>query len=48
MTHCNGAAGYLPTLASYAEGGYEVQSSAFTPGADELVAVEARGMWKGL
>ena len=48
MTHCNGAAGYLPTLASYAEGGYEVQSSAFAPGADELVVEEARRMLEGL
>jgi hypothetical protein len=35
LTHCNGAAGYLPTRSSYAEGGYEVQSSPFAPGADE-------------
>ena len=32
LTHCNGAAGYLPTKSSYAEGGYEVQSSHFAPG----------------
>ena len=37
MTHCNGAAGYLPTQPSYAEGGYEVQSSPFAPGAAELI-----------
>src|SRR5437773_2709509 len=24
LTHCNGAAGYLPTSSSYSEGGYEV------------------------
>lgn len=35
FTHCNGAAGYVPTRPSYAEGGYEVQSSPFAPGADE-------------
>ena len=33
ITHCNGSAGYLPTEASYAEGGYEVQSSPFGRGA---------------
>ncbi len=35
FTHSNGAAGYVPTRPSYAEGGYEVQSSPFAPGADE-------------
>lgn len=35
FTHCNGAAGYVPTRPSYAEGGYEVQSSPFAPGAAE-------------
>jgi neutral ceramidase len=35
ITHCNGAAGYVPTRASYSEGGYEVQSSPFAPGSDE-------------
>jgi hypothetical protein len=33
LTHCNGAAGYLPTPESYPEGGYEVESSRFGPGA---------------
>lgn len=42
FTHCNGAAGYVPTRASYAEGGYEVQSSAFAPGAGEQLVDEAR------
>jgi hypothetical protein len=37
MTHCNGSAGYLPTGPSYADGGYEVNSSRFAPGADEQV-----------
>lgn len=37
MTQCNGAAGYLPTRSSYPEGGYEVESSPFAPGADEAV-----------
>jgi hypothetical protein len=40
LTHCNGAAGYLPTRSSYAEGGYEVQSSHFAPGADEVLIRE--------
>ena len=40
LTHCNGAAGYLPTRPSYSEGGYEVQSSHFGPGAAEMLAEE--------
>lgn len=40
FTHCNGAAGYLPTRESYPEGGYEVQSSAFAAGAAEALADE--------
>jgi neutral ceramidase len=35
FTHCNGAAGYVPTRTSYAEGGYEVQSSPYGPNAAE-------------
>lgn len=41
FTHCNGAAGYVPTRSSYPEGGYEVQSSAFAPGADEQLVAES-------
>ena len=44
FTHCNGAAGYVPTGPSYPEGGYEVQSSPFAPGADERLADEAKRM----
>lgn len=44
FTHCNGAAGYVPTSPSYPEGGYEVQSSPFAPGADLRLAEEARRM----
>jgi len=44
FTHCNGAAGYVPTSPSYPEGGYEVQSSPFGPGADERLADEAKRM----
>jgi hypothetical protein len=48
MTHCNGAAGYLPTKPSYDEGGYEVQSSSFAPTAAEQVIEEAVRMLKDL
>lgn len=48
VTHCNGNAGYLPTTAAYPDGGYEVQSSRFAPGADERVVQEAVRMLKGL
>lgn len=44
VTHCNGAAGYVPIRSSYAEGGYEVQSSSFGPGADEALAEETLKM----
>ncbi len=44
FTHCNGAAGYLPTSPSYPEGGYEVESSPFAPGADRRLAEEATRM----
>jgi hypothetical protein len=40
LTHCNGAAGYLPTPESYSEGGYEVQSSKFGLGAAEVLIEE--------
>jgi hypothetical protein len=48
LTHCNGAAGYLPTSSNYPEGGYEVQSSHFAPGADEVLIQETLDMLKGL
>jgi hypothetical protein len=48
FTHCNGAAGYVPTRPSYAEGGYEVQSSSFAPGAGEQLVQEAVRMLKEL
>jgi hypothetical protein len=44
LTHCNGAAGYLPTRPSYSEGGYEVQSSHFGPGAAEALVSETLTM----
>jgi hypothetical protein len=46
-THCNGAGGYVPTHASYAEGGYEVQSSPFGPGAAERLVEETTRMLRG-
>ena len=48
MTHCNGAAGYLPTRESYPEGGYEVQGSAFGPGAAEALVDETLKMLREL
>ncbi len=43
ITHCNGAAGYLPTKEAYPGGGYEVQSSSFGPeAADEVVKETVR------
>jgi len=48
MTHCNGSAGYMPTRASYPEGGYEVRGTRFAPGADEKVVEEAVRMLKEL
>jgi hypothetical protein len=41
ITHCNGASGYLPPLELYKEGGYEIETSPFAPGAAEVVAKEA-------
>lgn len=48
LTHCNGAAGYLPTSSSYSEGGYELQSSHFAPGADEVLIGETLSLLKAL
>jgi len=48
LTHCNGAAGYVPTRSSYPEGGYEVQSSSFAPGAGEALVDEAVRLLKDL
>ncbi len=48
LTHCNGAAGYVPTRSAYPEGGYEVQASPFGPGADEVISKEAVRMLKQL
>jgi neutral ceramidase len=48
ITHCNGAAGYLPTSDAYLEGGYEVKSSRFAPGSAEQVIREAVRMLHAL
>jgi Neutral/alkaline non-lysosomal ceramidase, N-terminal len=41
ITHCNGAAGYLPPKDLYVEGGYEINSSPFAPQAAEMVVKQA-------
>jgi hypothetical protein len=41
ITHCNGAASYLPTKEMYVQGGYEVNTSPFGPQAADIVAREA-------
>jgi hypothetical protein len=48
LTHCNGAAGYVPTRASYPQGGYEVQASHLAPGGGEQIAEVAGKMLKEL
>ena len=48
ITHCNGAAGYLPTRDAYIEGGYEVRSSPFAPSAAEKVVKKAVEMLHNL
>ena len=37
ITHCNGSSGYLPPAALYKEGGYEISSTHFEIGSDEMV-----------
>jgi hypothetical protein len=41
ITHCNGAAGYLPPANLHIEGGYEVESSPFAPEAADMVVKQA-------
>jgi len=48
LTHCNGAAGYLPTRESYSQGGYEVETSRFGPGADAALIGETVKMLREL
>ncbi len=44
ITHCNGSSGYLPPAALYKEGGYEINSTHFAIGSDELVIKKALRM----
>jgi neutral ceramidase len=37
LTHCNGSSGYLPPAGLYKEGGYEINSTHFEIGSDEMV-----------
>ena len=48
LTHCNGAAGYIPTEESYPSGGYEVDSSQFAAGSGERIVGVALRMLKDL
>jgi len=48
VTHCNGAAGYLPPEHLYIEGGYEIKSSPFAPQAADIVVKQAVKMLHGL
>jgi neutral ceramidase len=48
ITHCNGAAGYLPIRSAYLEGGYEVRSSRFAPDAADKVIQESLRMLNAL
>ncbi len=48
ITHCNGAAGYLPTKEACPDGGYGVDNSPFAPEAAEMVVKEAVQMLRGL
>ena len=41
ITHCNGAASYLPTKEMYVQDGYEVKTSPFAPQAADIVIREA-------
>jgi hypothetical protein len=48
LTHCNGAAGYFPTQASFPAGGYEVGASRCAAGAGEQIVTQALQMLKEL
>lgn len=41
VTHCNGARGYLPPAHRYKEGGYEIETSPYAPGAADRAVKEA-------
>jgi neutral ceramidase len=44
ITHCNGSSGYLPPAELYKEGGYEINSTHFAIGADEIIIKKALRM----
>jgi len=44
ITHCNGAAGYLVCPEAYAEGGYEVRTTRFSPEAAGMVIKETQSL----
>ncbi len=44
ITHCNGSSGYLPFSPLYKEGGYEINSTHFKIGSDEIVIKKALRM----
>ena len=44
ITHCNGSSGYLPPASLYKEGGYEISSTHFEIGSDEMVVKKALRM----
>jgi hypothetical protein len=48
ITHCNGAAGYLPPKHLYKEGGYEVDRTGFAPQAAGILVKESLRMLYGL
>lgn len=48
ITHCNGAAEYLPPEHLYVQGGYEIKGSAFAPQAADMVVKEAVRLLHGL
>jgi neutral ceramidase len=48
ITHCNGAAGYLPPKHLYVEGGYEIRSSRFGPRAAGIVVKQVVKMLHAL
>ena len=44
ITHCNGSSGYLAPAELYKEGGYEINSTHFAIGSDDIVIKKALGM----
>jgi len=44
ITHCNGSSGYLAPAQLYKEGGYEINSTHFAIGSDEIVIKKALRM----